>query len=113
MGRQSVLGNHSIIIMVSASEHLEVIREYLAVECSEGRVLGPLDPALMPTAHTSRFGVIPKGSSGKWRLIVDMSSPEGTSVNDGVSEHLTSLTYVCGGEACHQHGNVPWQRHPS
>ena len=80
--------------MVSASEHPEVIREYLAVECSEGRVLGPLDPALVPTAHTCRFGVIPKGSSGKWRLIVDMSSPEGTSVNDGVSEHLTSLTYV-------------------
>ena len=80
--------------MMSASERPEVIREYLAKECSEGRVLGPLDPAQFPWVHTSRFGVIPKGSSGKWRLIVDMSAPEGSSINDGINESLTSLTYV-------------------
>ena len=44
--------------------------------------------------HTNRFGIIPKGSSGKWRLIVDMSVPEGASVNDGVSKSLPSLSYV-------------------
>ncbi len=62
--------------MVSAGEHPEVVREYLAVECSEGRVHGPLNPALLPMVHTSRFGVIPKGLLGKWRLTVYMSSPE-------------------------------------
>ncbi len=70
------------------------MREYLLKECAEGRVIGPVEPALLPMVHTSRFGVIPKGTSGKWRLIVDLSSPEGNSVNDGISESLCSLTYV-------------------
>ena len=62
--------------------------------CSDGRVLGPLDPTRFPQIHTSRFGVIPKGQTGKWRLIVDMSSPEGNSINDGIPESLCSLSYV-------------------
>eukprot|EP00731_Ephydatia_muelleri_P006555 Em0003g803a len=44
--------------------------------------------------HVSRFGVIPKGSSGKWRLILDLSSPEGASVNDGIDSGLCSLEYA-------------------
>ena len=80
--------------MISARDHPEVVGEYLAAECGAGRVLGPFDPARFPLVHTSRFGVIPKGSSGKWRLIVDMSSPEGASINDGITESLASLSYV-------------------
>ena len=80
--------------MLSARERPEIINDYLAQECSEGRVLGPLDPAQFPFVQTSKFGVIPKGLTGKWRLIVDMSSPEGASVNDGIQESLGSLTYV-------------------
>ncbi len=80
--------------MISAREHPEVVREYLATECSAGRVLGPLDPAQFPFVHTSRLGVVPKGTSGKWRLIVDMSAPEGASVNDGIEKVLGTLTYV-------------------
>ena len=80
--------------MVSATDHPEVIQEYLAEECSEGRVLGPLDADLFPFVQVSRFGVIPKGSSGKWRLIVDLSAPSGASVNDGIDEHRCSLSYV-------------------
>ena len=52
--------------MASARSKPEVIREYLAAECSNGRVLGPLDPTHFPQIHTSRFGVIPKGQTGKW-----------------------------------------------
>lgn len=47
-----------------------------------------------PQVHISRFGVIPKGSTGKWCLILDMSSPEGKSVNDEIQEFLCSLSYV-------------------
>jgi hypothetical protein len=50
--------------MISSQEHPEVIQEYLAEECSEGRVLGPLDPAQFPQVHTSKFGVIPKAPQG-------------------------------------------------
>lgn len=55
---------------------------------------GSWAPSEFPQVHTSRFGVIPKGSTGKWRLILDMSSPEGLSVNDGIQEALCSLSYV-------------------
>ena len=34
--------------MRSAADHPEVIREYIANECSEGRILGPFDPNLLP-----------------------------------------------------------------
>ena len=45
--------------------------------------------------HTSPFGVIPKGhQTGKWRLIVDLSSPHGESVNDGIDKELCMLSYI-------------------
>ena len=80
--------------MHSAREHAQVIREYLAVECSEGRVVGPLCPPWSQTIQISRFGVIPKGATGKWRLILDLSSPEGASVNCGIDKELCSLKYA-------------------
>ena len=95
IGFDSSISLHSVKHnMPSALDHPTVIRDYLAEECSEGRVLGPLDPRSFPQVHISRFGVIPKGSTGKWRLIVDMSSPAGASINDGVRENLCTLSYV-------------------
>ena len=80
--------------MYSAADHLEVIREYIANECSEGHILGPFDPNLLPEVQISRFGVIPKRNSSSWRLILDLSSPEGWSVNNGIDSDLCSLSYV-------------------
>ena len=41
----------------------------------------PFDRSEVPEVHLNRFGVIPKSSQpGKWRLIVDLSHPEGKSV---------------------------------
>ena len=80
--------------MLSAVQNPNVVQEYLVKECVEGRIFGPLPISDFPMVHVSRFGVIPKGSSGKWRLIVDLSAPEGHSVNDGIREDLCSLKYV-------------------
>ncbi len=80
--------------MVSAEGRRLVISQYLAKECAEGRVLGPLDEHLFPQIQVSRLGVVPKHTPGQWRLIVDLSSPEGASVNDGFSRSLCSLSYV-------------------
>ena len=33
---------------------------------------------------TSPIGLVPRGSTGKWRLIVDLSSPHDRRVNDGI-----------------------------
>ena len=80
--------------MHSAANHPEVIREYIAKECSEGRILGPFDSNLLPKVQISWFGVIPKRNSSSWKLILDLSSPEGWSVNGGIDSDLCSLSYV-------------------
>ena len=80
--------------MLSAREHPAVVQDYLEDECSKGRVLGPFPPEAVPEVHVSRFGVIPKRGVNKWRLILDLSSPDGSSVNDGIRPDLCSLAYV-------------------
>ena len=41
------------------------------------------------------MGVIPKKSKpGSWQLIVDLSAPEGSSVNDRIGKDMSSLTYT-------------------
>jgi len=52
--------------MPSASAKSEVTDGYLAEECSKGRVLVSLNPALCPGIHVNCFGVIAKGSTGRW-----------------------------------------------
>ena len=43
----------------------------------------------------SPFGVIPKRNRpGKWRLIVNLSAPEGSSVNDAISTELSLVYYA-------------------
>ncbi len=44
--------------MSSAQVKTEVVRDYLALECSDGRVLGPFEPSWFPQIHTSSIGVI-------------------------------------------------------
>ena len=69
----------------SAKQHPDVIDRYLANEVSLGRVAGPFSSSPLPNLHISSFDVIPKkGQPGKWRLVVDLSSPGGWSVNDGI-----------------------------
>lgn len=80
--------------MQSALENPSVIDSYLAKECALGRVAGPFTIGTLPL-HVNRFGVIPKPHQpGKWRLIVDMSSPPDHSINDGIEPELCSLTYA-------------------
>ena len=54
-----------------ALEHPETVENYLSEEISLGRVASPFQESLIPQAHISRFGVIPKHHQpNKWRLIV-------------------------------------------
>ena len=79
----------------SVVSHPAVVQEFLEKECSLGRMVGPLPTDSTPGLQISPFGVIPKGHTpGKWRLIVDLSHPEGRSVNDGISKERSSLAYV-------------------
>ena len=81
--------------LLSAAMNTEVVTAYLQEEVLLGRVVGPLPLSSMPNIQISPFGVIPKGHTpGKWRLIVDLSSPDGNSINDSISPELCSLSYI-------------------
>ena len=81
--------------MGSATLHSDVITKYLSDELARGRMLGPFPLFFKSAIHINRFGVIPKGhNTGKWRLITDLSFPNGQSVNDGIDAALCSLSYI-------------------
>ena len=79
--------------MSSARANPQVVMKYIEEEVQAGRLLQVPNAAGLQI-QTSSFGVIPKRHQpGKWRLIVDLSSPTGSSVNDGVAEALCSIRY--------------------
>jgi hypothetical protein len=81
--------------MRSASNHPDVVDAHIGTELSKGRVIGPFTDPPVPNLHCSPFGVIPKKNQpGKWRLILDLSSPDSHSVNDGIPPELYSLWYI-------------------
>uniref|UniRef100_A0A1X7TNP8 Uncharacterized protein n=1 Tax=Amphimedon queenslandica TaxID=400682 RepID=A0A1X7TNP8_AMPQE len=50
--------------------------------------------------YVSPIAIIPKTSQlGKYRLIVELSAPDGGSINDGISTALATLSYTSVDEA--------------
>ena len=87
---KSAMGN-----MASALLNPQVIDNYLQSEVLTGRVAGPFPQPPLNVLHVSRFSVILKRHRpGKWRLILDLSSPVGHSVKDGIAGEDHSLQYM-------------------
>ena len=86
------------ICSAGSSLHVDqpkVVSEYLLREVALGRMWKVLLAVLPSGAHISPLGVIPKKNKpGKWGLIVDLSSPQGASVNDGIDSEVSSLSYA-------------------
>ena len=80
--------------MSSVGEHSDVVIKYIQDERVLGRVLGPFRREDFPEVQVSPFGVIPKSEPGKWRLILDLSSPIGLSVNAGISKEWSSIACI-------------------
>ena len=84
---QSSARNHS-----SSRENPGVVLSYIQSECSAGCLLGPLTPS--PVVHVSPIGLVPKSDRpDAWRMIVDLSHPQGHSVNDAIPSTLCSPQY--------------------
>ena len=83
--------------MISTVSNTEIVEEYLAKELQAERVARVVDPKLAETARISPFGVIEKRNApGKSRLIDDLSFPENSSVNDGISKVEFTVIHVSG-----------------
>ena len=81
--------------LLSASLNQDVVSMYIKDEVVLGRMAGPLSQKAAGRVHASPIGVIPKGHTpGKWYLIVDLSSPAESSVNDGINKAWCSLSYI-------------------
>ena len=79
--------------MPSALQHERCVTDYLDAKRKTGRMLGPFTPGEI-AVHINRVEVIPKGRSGKWRLITVLSYPLGYSVNNAIEPASCSLTYM-------------------
>ena len=81
--------------MASALLNPQVIDNCLQLDVETGRVAGPFSQPPLPILHVIRFGVFPKRHQPvKWRPILDLSSPAGHSVNDGIAGEDYSLQYM-------------------
>ena len=78
----------------SSLEHTSVVNHQISAEVERGSLVGPLSPPEANQVHVSPVGLVPKPHSDKWCMIVDLSAPEGFSVNNGLREDLCSLTYA-------------------
>jgi len=77
------------------SSNNSIIQEYLEREVALSRMWEFPSQFSFPGIQLSPLGVIPKKNKpGKWRLITDLSSPQGCSVNDGISSELSSINYT-------------------
>ena len=63
--------------MQSAYQHPKVISDYLKAEIELNSIVGPFNEPPLPNLNINRFGVIRKSILGKWRLITDLSYPQG------------------------------------
>ena len=76
-------------------DHSDVIVKYIQDELRLHRFSGPFSLESLPlSVHCSPFGVVPKANSNSWRLITDLSSPSGASVNERISSEYCSLSYT-------------------
>lgn len=74
-----------------------VVQKYLDREVSLQRMfkIKVEEAETLQGLQLNPFGVIPKrGRPGKWRLIVNLSSPDGRSVNDSISAEYCSISYA-------------------
>ena len=76
-------------------QHQQVVEDYLEREEKMCWVCRVAVSDLKSRHMISPFGVIlNQNLPGKWRLIVNLSAPDGSSVNDAISPELSSVCYT-------------------
>lgn len=59
----------------------------------QDKVAGPFDSIPLNNFISSPLGLVPKHTPGEWRLIHHLSHPKGQSVNDGIPEYYSKVSY--------------------
>ena len=79
--------------LTSASIKPEVTQKLLDKEISAGRIAGPFPKPPFDTMRINPIGLVPKKNPNEFRLIMDLSQPHGTSVNDFIPQSESAVTY--------------------
>ena len=64
------------LLKTTVPQQSEVVDAYLNNELIKKHIAGPFRRKSFIGCMANQFGVIPKSTPGKWRLIVDLSFPE-------------------------------------
>ena len=73
----------------------QLLTHICGTSSKEDRLKGSQRVPPLVNLHVSRFGVIPKKyQPGKWRLILDLSSPKGATFKDGIPKDTCSVQYL-------------------
>ena len=78
----------------STDEHPQVVQDYIDKELQADRIEGPFLQPPFPKYQMSSVGVVPKKASGEFRIVHNLSYPEGTSVNDKISSSACSVSHA-------------------
>lgn len=78
----------------SSLEYPCVVDESLQKEVKAGRIRGPLDKLPFSIFQINPIGLVPKKTSGTFRMITNLSSPKGTSINDGILDEFAEVSYA-------------------
>ena len=78
--------------LLSVSQNIVETKRKIEKEIALKRVAGPFISKPMNNLHLSPLGLVPK-RDGKFRLIHNLSYPEGNSVNDGIPPEFSKVSY--------------------
>ena len=77
----------------SAFQHPDQVILKLNKELQSGRLAGPFSTPPLKDFVVSPIGLMPKKEPGQFRLIHDLSSPHGSSINDGIPKEFSTVQY--------------------
>ena len=80
----------------SALQNPDILFSKLSKELDAGRIAEPFkfDTAPFPVFRTSPVGIVPKKVPNEFRLIHNLSSPKGLSINDSIPDDCSSVQYA-------------------
>ena len=82
--------------------NVDIVSDQVRAEVQSALLLVPLPSVVVKYIHVSLIGLAPKvHNTGRWRRIVDLSSPGPNSVNHGIPEDRCSWRYASMVDALH------------
>ena len=79
--------------MSSCQQYQDVNSQKIKAEVAFGRLKGPFQNPPFKSMQISPIGCVPKKSTGGFHLIHLFSYPTGTSINEGISSELSTVSY--------------------